>query len=150
MHTTSQKEMFSRAFISAIASYCGCNISKLEVDNDSIDMSLMKKDMHGTLLDTAELHLQLKCTQLSFSEDNFLHFDLPIKNYNDLRKKSASPRLLVIVCIPENFEQSIEEQDEKMILRKNAFWYKIKGDDRKNKKSVTVKIRSAIDSIQNF
>jgi len=141
LYITHKKEQFSIAFIQAIATYAGCNIGRYAVDNDSIDIMLSKKDIYGRLLDSADLNIQLKCTELDFSDDGNIHFNLPIKNYIDLRKRSASPRILVVLNIPKNIDCWLMQTNNLLILRRCAYWISLRDlNDSNNINSVTVLI----------
>jgi hypothetical protein len=52
-----QKEQFSAAYARAVASIVGLNVSKCEVDDDSIDITLERT---GGLAERVDI--QLKCT----------------------------------------------------------------------------------------
>lgn len=141
LYITHKKEQFSLAYIQAIATYSGCNIGKYNVDDDSVDILLAKRNIVGKVLDTAELNIQLKCTEYFFGKDGCMHYPLPIKNYNDLRLRSASPRILVVLQIPTDYNKWLKQGKNFLLLRHCAYWANIKDlEDSKNTTSVTVKI----------
>ena len=94
--------------------------------------------------------LQLKCTATPDFREDGLHFDLPVKNYNDLRANSLYPRYLVVVCLPEKMEQWLIQTEEELCLRKCGYWLSLEGySDVSNKKSVQVVVpRSQIFSVE--
>lgn len=61
MEKTEQMQQFSLAFVYAIAAQAGCNHSKPEVDDHSVDLKLLK-NMPGHLLEDPELNIQMKST----------------------------------------------------------------------------------------
>lgn len=65
-----------------------------------------------------------------------------MKNYNDLRKNNLrQPRILVVVCIPENYQDWIEYHDDSLTLYRNVFWLSLEGKNEiSNTSSVTLDI----------
>jgi hypothetical protein len=142
MFVTSKKEQFSIAYIRALAAPLGFNPGKFDVDDDSVDISFTAQYGINSKIRSPEINMQLKCTQLMFSKDNFLHYPLPIKNYNDLRGSNLSnPRYLVVLCIPPNEEDWLKVNESEMILRYLAYWFSLRYEpETKNAESVTIKI----------
>ena len=58
MHSTAQKEQFSRAYVAAIAAQAGCNSAKPEVDDDSVDLTLKMKDLIDCRRSRSEVDIQ--------------------------------------------------------------------------------------------
>lgn len=137
MHITNQMEEFSRAYVNAIAAQAGCNPYELKVDNDSIDIGLGTKNNIRS-----RLEIQLKCTGKPVDMDkNVFPFDLPIKNYDDLRAKTLVPRLLVVVLVPKDLREWAHQTEEELCLRHCGYWYSLSGmPDKENKESVRVQI----------
>jgi hypothetical protein len=142
MYKTSKQEEFSIAYIRALAAPLGFNPGKFEIDDDSVDIIFTAKYDNNSVIRSPKLDLQLKCTQTKFSKDNFLHYDLSVKNYDDLHGSNvANPRYLVVVCIPPNENDWVIVKDEELILRYSAYWFSLRyAPDTKNSNSVTVKI----------
>ena len=141
MQLSMKKEEFSRAFVLAIAAKAGCSNSKPSVDCDSVDLTLSMDGIQGALLQSAGLDIQLKCTSQDLENDGVFKFPLPIKNYNDLRAKVMTPRILVVVQVPEEIEDWLLQDSDKLCLFKCAYWYSLAGlPDTNNTSSVTVHI----------
>lgn len=139
MHITSQMEQFSRAYVAAIAAKAGCNSSKPEVDEDSIDVILLKKDIKNCKLSDAQIDIQLKSTKNLNIKDNKIAYPLPIKNYNDLRRPSLVPRILVLVHISKSLEDWIWQTKDFLCLQHCAYWLSLEDyPDSENSESVTV------------
>ncbi|MDH6152621.1 MULTISPECIES: DUF4365 domain-containing protein [Paraburkholderia] len=126
MHSTKQKEQFSLAYVHAIAAHAGLNPSVPVVDDDSIDVMLKGKGYTGKVRDPA-IQLQLKCTASPTIVGEVLKFDLPIKNYNDLRGTNVlSPRYLVVLTVPKELPDWIEHDPEHMVLHNRCFWVSLR------------------------
>jgi hypothetical protein len=142
MYKTSKKEEFSIAYIRALAAPLGFNPGKYEIDDDSVDITFLAKYDNSSLIRRPQLDLQLKCTQKEFSDDNFLHYALSAKNYEDLRGSNvANPRYLVVLCVPQNNNDWVSVEEKELILRYSAYWFSLRNEKAtKNATSVTIKI----------
>jgi hypothetical protein len=142
MFKTLKKEQFSIAYIKALAAPLGFNPGRFDVDNDSVDISFTAQYDISSKIRSPEINIQLKCTQLTFSKDNLLHYPLPIKNYNDLRGSNLSnPRYLVVLCIPSNENDWLSVNESEMILRYSAYWFSLRSaPETKNTETVTIEI----------
>lgn len=152
MHITRQMEQFSRAYVAAIAAQAGCNSSRPEVDDDSVDIVLSMKGMTNCKRTRAILEIQLKCTHSAdFSgEKEDFPFPLSIKNYDDLRAEVIVPRLLVVVHVPKDCQDWTRQTEEQLCLYRCAYWLSLAGrPESDNNTSVTVHIpRANIFSVE--
>lgn len=141
MHSTAQKEQFSRAYVAAIAAQAGCNSAKPEVDDDSVDLTLKMKGLTDCRCSRAEIDIQLKCTANGDLSKYTLSYALPLKNYNDLRDDVSTPRLLVVVCVPKEIEDWTQQDEQQLSLRNCGYWLSLAGcEPTENESTVTVKI----------
>ena len=64
-----------------------------------------------------------------------------IKNYRDLIINSQVPRLLVVVLVPENLENWLQQSEDEMCMRYGAYWVSLRGQpERLNTANVTVEL----------
>jgi hypothetical protein len=140
MHLTHRQEQFSNAFIQAVAAVAGCSAAKPSVDNDTIDWTLSNR-----LARRPKLDLQLKCTANDAGTADAIRFALPIKNYRDLILTDLSnPRILVVVVVPEQINDWIEQATERLVLRRCAYWTSLLGlAESDNEATVTVDVPRA-------
>jgi Domain of unknown function (DUF4365) len=117
MTLNKQKEQFSAAYARAVASVVGLNVSKCEVDDDSIDITFERT---GGLAERVDI--QLKCTAQPVPDEGNLKFPLKIKNYEDLSRQTIMPRILVVLFVPEKCEHWMEISQERAILKHAAWW----------------------------
>ncbi len=125
------KEHLSLAYIQAIASLSGFGVERMQVDIDSVDVSLRGygwlSEEPGVLWSPV-LDVQLKSSAKVEIRDESLLFDLPIKNYNELRIENRHiPALLVLLHLPEQREQWAVQSRQELILRRCAYWYNLAG-----------------------
>ena len=139
MDINQRKEQFSRAFIHAIATVAGYTMSRPEVDDDSIDMTLAARGGAGTSR-RPRLDIQIKCTQVDDGDEENFVYDLKLKNYNDLKIDTIVPRILVIVLVPDqDVETWLEFTKDETRLRRTAYWCSLCGaPETTNQKSVRV------------
>ena len=146
MHGTKQMEEFSRAYVRAIAAQAGCNPYNFDIDDDSIDLGIGINNSKRT-----RLEIQLKCTgkPVDIHQETFF-FDLSLKNYNDLRVESIVPRLLVVVCVPEDSNAWTTQTEQELCLRHCGYWCSLMDmPDVENKVKIRVQIpRANIFSVE--
>ena len=140
MYINNIKEQYSLSYITAIATVANFKYAILNVDDESIDI-LFKSDEHNGY----EIYIQLKSTSnLEYIKDNFIHFPLKLKNYNDLRKTNKLyPHILVCLIIPKEDKPIywINQTEESLELMKCAYWIDLKGyEETKNINTVTINI----------
>jgi hypothetical protein len=125
MDLNARKDHFSRAVVRAVAAAAGVAAAIPEHDQDSIDMTLDAADTEDE--PGRKLDLQLKCSQNIDPSGESFSFNLPIKNYDDLRRRVYVPRLLVLVHVPADPAYWVVSDPEKMTLRRCAYWQSFAG-----------------------
>lgn len=86
-----------------------------------------------------ELKLQLKCTSRDVIDGDRIRFPLKVKNYNDLIKNVLVPRILVVVLVPDNVEDWVQQSEAEMCMRNCAYWISLRGmAETQNTATVTV------------
>ena len=136
MTPSMQMEQFSMAYIRAVAASASYQISKPEPDTDSVDGILM-----ASFGRKPQLNFQAKATTQDIRIGSELHFPLSIKNYNDLRADTLIPRILIVLLMPREQSQWINQTDEELCLRRCAYWVCLADKpDTTNTSSVTVEV----------
>ena len=133
-----QKERLSLVYVKALAARAGFTISERDLDRDSIDVSI-----HGGEPQHPALDLQLKATAtLGAGRNGCRSFpSLSIKNYDDLRCPTQTPRLLVVLELPQEESRWMMVTPEELTLRRRAYWLSLQGEGKvPNKATVTVHI----------
>lgn len=135
-----KKERFSIGYIEAIASIAGFSISEVKVDFDSIDLTIDQYDCNDDII-YESLRVQMKCTSTHIPKNGFISFPLTLKNYNDLRKKTMNPRILVVFHVPDNIDEWMIFHDNRAEFRHLGYWTSIRNAaDTDNTGKVTIKI----------
>lgn len=128
MYPAQQKEQFSLAYLRAVVAVAGYNIASVDVDEDSIDIGLRGSRRDGTFRKAPALDVQAKCTAADDGQGQRLPFDLSIKNHDDLRESSRHvPLILVVVCVPPDLGDWLEEIPEHTAMRRCAYWLSVRG-----------------------
>jgi hypothetical protein len=134
MDPRKQKEQFSIAYVRAVAAVAGVGVSHIEVDDDSVDVMLVRSGGISPKLD-----LQLKCTAEHPDANARVSFPLKLKNYEDLSRAVLVPRLLVVLFVPEAPADWMNITAEQTILRYHARWLSLAGmQETTNDTNVTV------------
>jgi hypothetical protein len=136
------KEQLSYAYIHAVAAAAHFRCVRLEPDRDSIDVQIQGKGTSGAVLSYPNLQLQLKATSSIVPSGSVLNFDLPIKNYNDLRARSHIPRLLAVLLMPSDRNSWLEVCRESLKSKECMFWCNLLDmPGTKNTTTVSVQVR---------
>ena len=116
MQENEQKQQLSIAYLHAVAAQAGYACQPVSVDEDSVDVTIAASG--ETHLLSPKLEVQLKATsRQNFLKEEHLAFPLIMKNYDDLRKESLVPRILVVLFLPQEDEQRIEQNEDRMPVR---------------------------------
>ena len=139
MDLNAQKEQFSLSYIRAIAAHAGFHVNESIVDRDSVDGFLISDFGRRP-----RIEFQAKATTRLLPRRGILNFPLPVKNYNDLRADTLAPRILIILLMPQEERQWVNQTDHELCLRHCAYWMSLEGlSDRPNSSSVTVQVPTA-------
>ena len=138
MHITLLQEQFSLAYVTAIASAAGYQVEPFKFDPDSIDCALL-----GKTGKRARIEVQLKATSVkNYIKDDHIAYPLPLKNYEDLRVDTWTPRMLVVLYMPEQHPQeSMEWSVNELCVQHCAYWMNLRGlPEKANHNNVTVHV----------
>lgn len=88
------------------------------------------------------LRVQLKSSAHASFDNDHLKYALNVRNYDILRDKSAAlPSVLVLLLLPRHEEEWIEQDEERLIMRKCAFWHSLRElPETENDNRVTISI----------
>lgn len=124
-----RQEDFSRAYVQAIVAQAGMIVGTAAQDY-GIDLSikLLARRANRVMDSGYRLDVQLKSTS-SFSADNeHVLYDLEVRNYDDLRiTVTATPRILVVLLVPEAVTEWTEQTEQQLSLRRCAYWLSLRG-----------------------
>lgn len=132
---------FSFAYVRAVAAAAACEVQRVEVDRDSVDLTLKRKTV-DTKCRSPQLDVQVKSTSSKCRGDECVRYALDLKNYNELRGSNlAVPRILVIVLVPLDFGDWIRHSEDELALRYCAYWQTLRdAPETANTSTVTVTI----------
>ena len=137
LSSTDQKEGLSLVYAKALAVRAGYSVSVPQPDRDSVDLRIQAGDAYRPALD-----LQLKATAgISKPRDGVVPFRLSIKNYNDLRVETQTPRLLVVLELPRDKMRWMSVTRKKLVLRRRAYWLSLQQDHDEVTGQDTVTVR---------
>jgi hypothetical protein len=141
MDENQQKELFSHAYIRAVASVAGYGVHRPEPDDDSVDLVVSARGPLGSYR-SPRLDIQVKCTAQDCLTAQEVRFPLKRKNYDDLRGEGfLVPRVLLVIIVPAAIEGWLSQSEEEMILRHCGYWLSLRDAPASdNAQSVTVSI----------
>ncbi len=118
MVDTGMMERFSLAYIEAVASRAGCWIADPRVDRNSVD-GILRGKPNGR---PCSIDFQVKSTSRDILRGDRLSFPLPIGNYNDLRLSTRFPRILIVLLMPKEIEEWLNQTEEELCMKHCAYW----------------------------
>ena len=134
MDMNTQKSRFSLSYIEAVASHAGFQVEEVKVDLDSVD-GTVKADFGKR----PRIEFQAKATARDVVREEYIHFPLSVKNYDDLRLEAINPRILVVLVMPESIDEWINQSGEELCLRYCAYWMSLEGSPASsNPNTITV------------
>jgi len=140
------KERLSIAYLTAVSARAGCQVSKLDIDKQSIDATL--RPISGGKI---SIDFQLKATSGECLQDDFVSFELPVKNYDDLRSiHCTAPHYLIVYVLDREEYAWLEIDENALLIRRCAYWLDLRGaPDTPNRQTITVKLpRSQIFDVE--
>jgi hypothetical protein len=144
---TRQKELFSFAFVHAVAAATRSHAEVVGVDVDSIDIQVKRPSKASkTTFASPIVDFQLKCTaREDIVHDDRIAYPLPIKNYNDLREEKVfRARVLLVVLVPEDVVKWVVQSEDHLQLLKCGYYVSMRGmPSVKNIARVTVDVPRA-------
>ena len=138
-------EALSRAYVQAVAGKAGVNLS-FPLHDYGIDGAF--RPIHivgGRRVESGfSLDFQLKASKNWTINENHVVYDLEAKTYNDLvlRRSSGTvvPCILILLCLPEDPQEWLDLNEERLLLRKCCYWEHLKGDPTENTQTVRIRI----------
>lgn len=139
LQTSDRQEALSRAYASAVAAAAGYTTTPpSDFDRDSIDIEF---GAGGQM--RPKIGAQLKATTNLTKAGSTIKFSLKLKNYNDLRIKTQTPRILVVLDMPTDKRLWVTITADQLVMRKAAYWVSLLGmPDVPNTSTVTINIPS--------
>ncbi|MDO6537411.1 DUF4365 domain-containing protein [Alteromonas stellipolaris] len=141
MDENQKKDLFSRAFIKAIAAQLGFRSSIPDIDDDSVDLILQGRGFSSGIRNP-QIEVQLKCTSQNNGSDEHLKFVLPIKNYNDLRGDGLlCPRYLFVLVVPNDVGEWMLHESNYTTIMHCCYWISLMDyPDTLNTTNITIDI----------
>ena len=135
--TQDREEALSYVYARAVAAGAGYVTAHCDFDRDGVDLRIHAGGSMRPAID-----LQLKATvNLAESQPGYCRFALKRRNYDLLRVETQTPRLLVVLDLPQDESQWITMGPHELILRRRAYWLSLRSCEASdNRSSVTVQI----------
>lgn len=132
---TDVEEAYSVAYVHAVAAGAGYVVSQKNFDRDGVDVTIEAGDHFRPKID-----IQLKSTiNLKLNDEGIFKYPCRKRNYDLLRITTQTPRILVVLRLPEKIEDWLTVSPTELILRHCAHWVSLVGaPESDNATSVTV------------
>ena len=125
MVSNRHKELFSFAYINAVAARVGFEMSLKRLDHDGVDGRLESLDAPSR-----QLNFQAKSTSRNdVWRNDHIAFELPITTYDQLRDTEAAvPAILIVVLLPDDPNQWLTQTEDQLCLRRCAYWLSLRNE----------------------
>ena len=131
-----QMEQLSLAYIRAVAANVGYQVTRPEPDVDSVDGVLM-----ASFGRRPRIEFQAKATTQDILRYDELRFPLLVKNFNELRADTQTPRVLIVLLMPGEKSRWLRQTNDELCLRRCAYWVSLENwSSTSNTHTVTVSI----------
>jgi uncharacterized protein DUF4365 len=137
------------AYVQAIAAYAGATIAVSRADY-GIDGTLHhivrakreKSPGYKFIPEGFPVEFQLKGTTVAVFRDDCVIYDLSVRNYNLIveRPTVAVPLFLFLVCFGRDENNWIALNNEQLVLKASAFWWKQAAEPTKNTSTIRIEI----------
>ncbi|WP_375577067.1 DUF4365 domain-containing protein [Paracidovorax oryzae] len=124
----------SYAYLHAVASHaqCSCKVTNRHEDNAGVDAQLVGWGPFegGGYRTEVDIKVQLKATvaEPTVIQNCFSYNFRGISQYNDLRSETvATPRILVVLFLPPEYENWICHSMDSLSLHRCAYWVSLRG-----------------------
>jgi len=133
-------EALSRAYARAIAARAGYMTAEYDFDRDGVDLRISAGGAERPAIE-----LQLKATtNLGAAGGGGFRFPLKVRNYNLLRLSALTPRLLVVLGLPQDEASWTTITERQLTLRRAAYWLNLRGaKETPNQSTITVYLPQA-------
>ncbi len=123
-----RQEALSRAYIQAVTGKLGMSCSFANFDY-GIDVTINDIiELNGQYFESGfRLDVQAKSSVNAKVEKDFVAYALEVKAYETLRVNTRVPRILVLLVLPPQESEWVDQDEERLILRKCAYWISLKG-----------------------
>ncbi len=134
-----QMEQRSLVMISAVAAAAGVSVVRLELDGNSVDGVLISR-----LGRRPQIEFQVKATSRDIIKGDSLRLVVSVKDYDELRLESWTPRILIVALIPAESEPWLSQNVDELCLHGSIYWASLVGMPAvPNAVTVTVSIPTA-------
>jgi len=131
-----RKEQLSLVYVRAVAARAGYLVAVPKPDRDSVDLRIQAGGPRRPALD-----LQIKATaSLQEARGGARPFRLSRKNYDDLRVRTQTPRLLVVFEMPRVEDRWVTLTNEELVLRRCCYWASLQGGDHESTRGESVTV----------
>jgi hypothetical protein len=139
-HPNDIKERLSVGHVATVAARAGCMIIEMPVDRQSIDVTIRPVDGESVSIDA-----QLKATAGLRRSKGMIVYDLPRKNYDNLRQTlTQAPKILVVLDLHKDDLHWLACRPTSSVLKRSAYWVDLTGlPPVTNETTVRIKIPPA-------
>ncbi|RUW26680.1 DUF4365 domain-containing protein [Mesorhizobium sp. M1A.F.Ca.IN.020.06.1.1] len=138
------EEALSAAYAHAVAASAGYVVATRNFDRDGVDLTIEVGDTFRPKID-----VQLKATINLDPVGEVFRYPLRQRNYDLLRIETQTPRILVVLKLPQNRGDWLTLTPENLILRNCAYWTALVGSpatDNESSTTIDIPVKNSFDT----
>lgn len=121
------QERLSYAYVQAVVARAGAALAIPHDYGDDGHIQSINRLSNGKYRSTGFLfHCQIKATTTTIIQNDSVVYDMDAEAFNNLASwEGTSPCLLLLMRLPQNFEDWFSLSEERLILQNCCYWYHI-------------------------
>jgi DNA modification methylase len=145
------REQLSLSYVHAVAAAARCSMERTGIDYQQIDVTIKQTAPHS-LIEYANLDIQIKATSKDVLKADAVHYALPKKYYDSLRSMKRNNKIiLVVVVLPDRLEDWVLQSEDDLRMRRAGYWLSLRGYPEIQTGSKTLKIpRANVFSVEEL
>ncbi len=109
------------------------------MDDGSVDLGITTSGRTG-LLRFPRLELKLKETSGPLTDPDWVQYLLSLKTYHDLRADVHIPRILVVVLLPDNPADWLQQSETELCMKQCGYWVSLRGMPARQRQPILIEL----------
>ena len=136
------QERLSYAYVEAVVARAGAALAVPHDYGDDGHIQLINRLPNGKYCNTGYLfHCQIKASTTTTIQNDVIAYEMEVEAYNKLASwEGHAPILLLLLRLPDRYEDWISISEERMILQQCCYWYHNLGPCTENTSTKTIHV----------
>ena len=134
-----RRAQFSHIYARAVAIAAGYSLYSPNVEDGSVDLGIAASSRTGSLR-LPRLELKLQETSGPLLDRDWVQYLLSLKTYHDLTAEVHVPRLLMVVLVPENPADWLQQTETDLCMKQCGYWLSLRGMPARQREPVLIEL----------